>query len=195
MYEEYDSLVMLPDEADQELVRERDEFEIDDASKANWAVEKVIEEQKRFDLYAEAVNAQILDLKTKLADEADRVDGRTSFLRCKLMDYLDSVPAKKSKTQKSLKLPSGTIVQKYESKKLSTKRGDTTSTKINTDDDLIKWCEDNNVDVLKESKSIDWATLKKDLIIDGDNVIYKPTGEICDALDIMREPIKLEVKE
>lgn len=190
MYEEYEELI-TDTEQDED---KRNDFIIDDVGKADWAINKINEEQCRFALFEQATNNKIDNLKAQLEDERNKLETKTSFLKFKLNDYLDTIPAKTTKTKKYLKLPSGTITRKFATTKIATLSGDV-GAKLNSNEKLIKWCKDNGVDVIKATESVDWSTLKNSLVEVGDNVVYSPTGEICDVLQVINEPIKVEVKE
>ena len=67
---------------------DQSDFIIKDATMANWAINKVVEEQKRFGLYEEVAKAEMQRIKEELAEEKRKSEARTSFLRIKLGDYL-----------------------------------------------------------------------------------------------------------
>lgn len=170
------------------------EFVIDTSDKADWAIEQIKQEQERFEIYEQTIKNKISDLKEKLDNETKLLDSRTSWLKYKLNQYLDTVPAKETKTQKSFKLPSGSIVRKFEQPIFITHNGKTGSD-VGKDAELLNWCKENNLtDEVKVAESVDWKGLKSNLEITGDMIIYKPTGEICNALDVTIKPMEVEVK-
>ena len=151
----------------------------------DWAIEQVIEEQERFKLYEQAINHKIEKLKEDLLQEKEKSENRTSWLRFKLGEYIkrDDVPAKDTKTQMSLKLPSGTI--KFIKSKLDYDRDD---------DELLEYCKENATDFIKIKESVNWIEFKKHLEIKNDIVINKDTGEIIDGINVIEVVPKIEIK-
>ena len=95
----------------------------------------------------------------------------------------DDVPAKDTKTQMSLKLPSGTI--KFIKSKLDYDRDD---------DELLEYCKENATDFIKIKESVNWVEFKKHLEIKNDIVINKDTGEIIDGINVIEVVPKIEIK-
>lgn len=59
------------------------------------------------------------------------------------------------------------------------------------DEALLKWVQDNAAEFVKLAKpSVAWGDLKKQLVVAGDKVLLKDTGEVIDGL----EPKPIEVK-
>lgn len=160
-------------------------FIITAPEQADWAIEQVIEEQERFKLYEQAINHKIEKLKEDLLQEKEKSENRTSWLRFKLGEYIkrDDVPAKDTKTQMSLKLPSGTI--KFIKSKLDYDRDD---------DELLEYCKENATDFIKIKESVNWVEFKKHLEIKNDIVINKDTGEIIDGINVIEVVPKIEIK-
>lgn len=172
----------------------KEEFKIDDPMKADWAIGKIKEEQERMILYRKVAEEKINNLKRDLEEEQRKSDGRTLYLKFKLNEYLDNVPAKKTKTKMSLKLPNGTIERKFETKDFVLNNG---KKDIKSNEEVIKWVKDNiekSEDFIDITETIKWGELKKDLKIIGNDVFYEPTGELVDVLSVMVNPIKIEVK-
>jgi deoxyribodipyrimidine photolyase len=160
------------------------EFTLDTPEKVDWAIEQIIDEQKRFELYEQAINGKIEKLKCELVNEKEASGHRTSWLRFKLGEYLqrDDVPAKNTKTQLSLKMPSGTI--KYIKSK---------SEFIKDDDVLLKFCKENNSEFIKTKESVNWKDFKTTLNIVG-NDVFNADGVIVDGITIEDTVPKVEVK-
>lgn len=160
------------------------EFTLDTPEKVDWAIEQIIDEQKRFELYEQAINGKIEKLKCELVNEKEASGHRTSWLRFKLGEYLqrDDVPAKDTKTQLSLKMPSGTI--KYIKSK---------SEFIKDDDVLLKFCKENNSEFIKTKESVNWKDFKTTLNIVG-NDVFNADGVIVDGVTIEDTVPKVEVK-
>ena len=99
---------------EQNIVNTAPEWVCDSPEKADWAIEKIKECRERRDLYIAAAENRIAQLKDQIEQSKEDCDSQTSYLMGALDNYLDMVPAKKSKTQISLDLPSGKIVRKLE---------------------------------------------------------------------------------
>ena len=172
-----------------ENIEEEDkkEFTIDTPNKADWAIEQVIAEQQRFAMYEQVVNSKIEQLKEDLLKEKTASENRTSWLRFKLGDYLhrDDVPAKDTKTQLSLKLPSGSVV--FKKSKIEFHKDDKA---------LLEYCKENAKEYVKtETKeSVAWGELKKNLVVNDGMVLDGITGEIVEGVEALDSIPKIEVK-
>lgn len=186
---------------------------ISDVGMANWAIKKILEEQQRLEIYEEATKSEIEMLKEKLTKEKALSESRTSWLRFKLNEWLDTQPAKTTKTKKSLRLPSGTISRVFEKetfKPLDAKR-------INDSNKVLEYCAENAQEFIETKQSVTWAELKKNLEISGDKeiktdvvdmdsgeviekvvpphtVYNKNTMEVVDCIGVEYVPAKIEVK-
>jgi len=160
------------------------EFTLDTPEKVDWAIEQIIDEQKRFELYEQAINGKIEKLKCELVNEKEASGHRTSWLRFKLGEYLqrDDVPAKDTKTQLSLKMPSGTV--KYIKSKPEF---------IKDDDILLNFIKENDSEFIKTKESINWKDFKTTLNIVG-NDVFNADGVIVDGITIEDTVPKVEVK-
>lgn len=168
----------------EELNEQEDKtWSIDSVELANWTIKKILEEQQRLDLYEQATNSEIKILKENLAKEKDASEGRTSWLRFKLSEWLDTQPAKATKTKKSLKLPSGIISVSFEKedfKPLDAK-------KINDSEVLLEYCTENAKEFVETKQSVTWGELKKNLAISGNeeikaDVVDMESGEVIEKI-------------
>ena len=160
-------------------------FVINSPQKADWAIEKVKEEQERLAMYEQTINDKINNLKEDLEKEKQLSEGRTSWLRFKLGEYLHrpEVPAKDTKTSLSLKLASGTI-------KFTKPKNDF----VRDDNALIQYLKDNNKGFVKTEEKVEWEELKKTLEIKDDLVLDKNTGELIEGISVEMTVPKIEVK-
>lgn len=160
------------------------EFTLDTPEKVDWAIEQIIDEQKRFELYEQAINGKIEKLKCELVNEKEASGHRTSWLRFKLGEYLqrDDVPAKDTKTQLSLKMPSGTV--KYIKSKPEF---------IKDDNILLNFIKENDSEFIKTKESVNWKDFKTTLNIVG-NDVFNADGVIVDGITIEDTVPKVEVK-
>lgn len=171
---------------------EQSDFIIKDATMANWAINKVVEEQKRFGLYEEVAKAEMQRIKEELAEEKRKSEARTSFLRIKLGDYLEreDVPAKTTKTQKTLTLPAGTIKKKLPHMEYYAIDAD----KPNNSPQLIELLQDIAPVFIKTETSVNWGEFKKELSFDENRtVIYNPTGEIIECMSLNYVPAEVKI--
>lgn len=172
---------------------EKPEFTISTASEANWAITKIIEEQHRFELYEDVATDEINRLKEELKEEKRKSKARTQFLRYKLGEYLDNddVPAKKTKTKMTLKLPAGTIVKTLPHMNYFAYGTDNP----NNSPELIEFVKNTAPEYLKVEESVKWGELKKQLSYDDErNVIFNPTGEYIECINLELVPSEVKVE-
>lgn len=158
-----------------------EQFTISDASTADWAIEQIKQEQDRMELFEDVIKTKIEDLKNQLKEEKEKSVNSTSFLRHKLADYIsnENVPSKETKTQISLKLPSGTVKVVKSKLKL-------VNDKANADE-LLEYCRESAKEFIKTEESVMWGEFKKTLSIQmmGDSpVVINQDGEIVDCVKV-----------
>ena len=141
-----------------------EDFKVTDDKTADWALTKIHEAEDERDRLIALAEAQIEDLKNKIEDLKNKCENETGFLKSCLAMYFETVKSKETKTQKTYKLLSGTLVFKKP------------SVKINHDDEaLLNYLSENDgEDFIKIKKSIDWAEFKRTLTISDD-------GEVIDT--------------
>ncbi len=157
----------------------------DTPEKADWAIEKIKEERARRDLFISAAEKKIEQLKEQIQMQNEICEGKTGYLLLQLGDYLDSVPAKKTKTQLSLDLPSGRIIRKLEHPEY-----------VKNESSLLKYLEEEYPDMISWTPKINWSELKKVLQISGDSVIRTDTGELIspECISVRMVPDSVDVK-
>lgn len=172
------------------------EFEIKDASTADWAISKIADERKRKDYFVECAKKEIERLQTQIKEIEEKCERTTSYLSGCLGKYLelDEVPKKKTKTQESVTLPAGKIIKKLPRIEYVMSSGEDV-TKHKSDDEFIKEIKKLDKKLIKTVKEIDWATLKKNITSDEEgNVMLKDTGEYIESLSARKTlpSIKIE---
>lgn len=175
---------------------EHKEFEITDASTADWAISKIADERKRKDYFVECANKEIEKLKAQIKEMEEKCERATSYLSGCLGRYFerDEVPKKKTATQESITLPAGKIIKKLPKTEYIMSSGGAV-TKHKGDDDFIKEVNELDENLIKTIKEVDWATLKKDIThIEGGTVVYKKTGDIIESLSARETLPSIEVK-
>ena len=156
-------------------------FKIDNDKKADWAITQIKEAESERDRLIALAEEQIADLTNRIEEIKTKCDSDTAYLKSLLAMYFETVPSKETKTQKSYKLLSGTLVLKKP------------SVKINHDDDkLLEFLD--GTEFVETKKSLKWGEYKKVLTISGEDVIDSETGEIVEACSIEEVPASFNIK-
>lgn len=160
-----------------------EEFVIDNAAKADWAATAILNEQAQLDIFEQACDLMIAELRAKKAKRQEETENKTAGLKSLLMDWLDTVPTKKAKNSESIKLPAGTIRRTYA----------TQNYEPNRDKLMEKY---KNTDYVKTKQEFAWGEFKKNIKIVDDKVIDITTGEILDEdyITLTTTESKIEVK-
>ena len=196
-FEDFYNDINMGDWAEYEDVEsEHKEFEIKDASTADWAISKIADERKRKDYFVECANKEIEKLKAQIKEMEEKCERTTSYLSGCLGKYLerDEVPKKKTATQESITLPAGKIIKKLPKIEYVMSSGEDV-TKHKNDDGFIKEIKGLDKKLIKTIKEVDWATLKKNITNTEDGmVVYKITGDIIESLSTRETLPSIEVK-
>ena len=196
-FEDFYNDINMDDWAEYEDVEsEYKEFEIKDASTADWAISKIADERRRKDYFVECANKEIEKLQTQIKEMEEKCERTTSYLSGCLGKYLerDEVPKKKTTTQESITLPAGKIIKKLPKIEYVMSSGEAV-TKHKNDDDFVKEIKRLDKKLIKTIKEVDWATLKKNITNTEDGmVIYKETGDIIGSLSTRETLPSIEVK-
>lgn len=156
-------------------------FTIDNDKAADWAISKIHDAEDERDRLITLAEEEIKDLTMRIEELKVKCDNETSYLKSLLSQYFNTVKTKETKTQKSYKLLSGTLVLKK------------ATTKINHDDDkLIEYLE--GTQFVKIAKKVDWAEFKKDLIVLDGKVVDTITGDIVEACTVEDVPESFSIK-
>jgi len=155
-------------------------FKIDNDKTADWAITQIHNAENERDRLIALAEDQIADLNDRIEELKHRCENETSFLKSCLAEYFQTVTSKETKTQKSYKLLSGTLIFKKPSTKITY-----------NDEKLLDYLEKNDGnDYIKLKKSIDWAEFKKNLTIsDSGEVVDVELGtvipkEVCGVEDV-----------
>lgn len=163
---------------------ERMIFTIDSDSKAEWALEKIKEAEADAKRLLDLVEEKRAELDAKEEQINDNLKSKTMFLKAALIGYFETVKPQETKTQKTYKLLSGTLI-----KKKDTYRYD------RDEKALLTWAKANGKEEYVEtSEKVKWAELKKNLAFDGEDVYDPETGVKVDGITATLEPGKFEVK-
>lgn len=172
------------------------EFEIADASTADWAIGKIAEERKRTQYFVDVAKQEIENLKKQIKEMEEKCDRSVQYLSGCLGKYLEreEVPTKKTTTQESVTLPAGKIIKKFAKTEFKMPNGKSV-TDSKGDAKLVKEIADINYEFIRTKQEVDWANLKKHLDVDGEgNVIYKDTGEFLESIVAQETLPYIEIK-
>ena len=192
----YDRINMDEWEGYDDVEEDAKQFEIKDASTADWAITKINDERKRTEYFVECAKNEINKLKEQIKEMEDKCERSTTFLSSCLGRYLEreDVPKKITKTQESVTLPAGKIIKKLpkieyialDGKSISDSKGNANII------EEIKGLDENLI-ITKEE--VAWGDLKKKLIVDDDkNVMFKDTGEIIESIIAQETLPTIEIK-
>ncbi len=155
-------------------------FKITNDKTADWAVTQIHEAEDERDRLIRLAQDQIDDLTSKIQEISEKCDNDTAYLKSCLIEYFQTIKPKETKTQKTYKLISGTLVFKKPSVKIT-----------HNDDKLLEYLKANDGDeFIKVKESIDWAEFKKGLTVsDSGEVIDSELGtiipnEVCAVEDV-----------
>ena len=120
------------------------------------------------------------DALKKIADASQRIiDSNTTRLEM----YFDTLPHKKTKTQESYQLPSGKLVRKHRDPDYT-----------RDDEEVLSWLHENGGEkYIKTKESLDWAGLKKTLMVMGETVVDE-NGEIIPCIKACERPDEFKVE-
>ncbi len=174
------------DEFELELIDEYTEEEhVTTDVEADWQIERIKAiqaEMRRKEMIAQNKIQQIVDWLEK---ERKTADNEIAFRQSILRTYFDSLPkdlVKQTKTQKSYKLPSGTLRVKQLPPEF---RRD--------DDTLLQWIKANKPRFVKIKEMPDWAGLKDLVQIVDDKAIDIQTGTVVEGVEVVAREPKFEV--
>ena len=157
---------------------QKPEFTVTDDKKAEWCLQKIREAQEEKEFWKRHYEAQYAAIEKAANETISTMEGL-------LRDYFETVPHKVTATQQNYKLPSGKLVLKKQEPDFD-----------RDDETVIAWLEENRMtEYVKIKKSLDWAGLKKAVVVVGDRVA-DADGEIVPGITVTDRPdiFKAEVK-
>ena len=156
-------------------------FKIDNDKTADWAISVIRDTELECERLVHLAEEQINDLNEKIDTLKTKCTNDTKYLKSCLAMYFNTVKSKETKTQKTYKLLSGTLVFKKPSIKI-----------IHDDEKLINALD--GTEYVETKKSFKWSDYKKNLSVEGNNVIDITTGEIIDSCSIEEVPASFNIK-
>ena len=172
---EYPEKQTTDEEVELFISEEESRFTVDDDQKAEWCLRKIREANEEAEKFTEFYTEQMRKV-------LKRRDSRIAFFEEKLKPYFTMVPKKETKTQLSYPLPSGKLVLKKQAPEFT-----------RDDEQLLPWVRENLPEYVKVKYSVDWANMKKQLTIVGDNVA-DPYGEIVPGIRVTERPPEFMVE-
>ena len=134
-----------------EGLEENNNFIIDNDEKAEWSIKKIAEDRAEAERFINVCQTMICKYQEQIEQAKADIESKTGYLTHQLRLYMDSVKAKETKTQKTYKLPSGTLKVKYQ--KPEYKRDE---------DKLVEFLEKNNyTSFIKTEFKPEWGEFKK----------------------------------
>ena len=167
----------------QEAPEGKGDWRIADDSCADWAVRKIAEEKAELNRIKELAAEQVARIEMKLAAAERRYENGTSYLTAKLAEYFETVPHKKTKTQLSYRLLSGTLKKKLGSMGMK-----------QDDEKLLEYLKTTgNEDMITITEKPKWGEFKKRLEIVAGQIVDTETGEFVEGVEIVQNPDKFTV--
>ena len=164
-----------------------EEFMIKDDKEADDIIVQIREAEEERDRLISLAQEKIQNLTDQIEALKDKCYNETTFLKSRLNAYFDTVKTKETKTQKTYKLISGTLVFKKPSVKIA-----------HNDEALIEYLKENDgKEFIKVKESVDWAGYKKILTVnENDEVIDTELGtvipsEVCSLEEV---PASFDIK-
>ena len=170
------------DEYGEEYVQSTEtEFIINTPELADWAIEKIKEEESAAEQFAEVCNKKAANLKEMANIRMTNAAKNTAFLRSALREYMRTAATKKTKTGETLELPSGKARLIYSAPKLEPDK--TMLAKVLSGTDYVE-----NVPTVK------WGEYKKLLKIVNGQAVRSDTGEIAEGVNVTESEERIEIK-
>lgn len=170
--------------ASQEEGRAPRDWHITDDACADWAVQKIATERAELARIKALADEQISRIMEKVQAAEKRCENGTAYLTGKLAEYFETVPQKKTKTQRSYRLLSGVLKVKIGS--LTMKQDD---------EKLLEYLKaSGNSDMIQLVEKPKWGEFKKRLEIVGGQIVDNTTGEIVEGVEVITKPDTFHVE-
>lgn len=152
-------------------------FIIDDDQKAEWALRKIAEADAEYTKMKDWYEAQTERLKKAHDEKVDR-------LKALLYQYMQTVPAKDTKTTRKWALPGGELV-------ISKAKQDYA---CENPEALLGWCMENDPDMVKVEMTPKWGEIKKRLKLTDAGIVDGQTGVKVVGVVTLDKPEEFKVK-
>lgn len=150
-----------------------------EAEKKLYHITKLKEDRdRRINLCEQMID----EYKQQIEAIKDEYDINTSFVRSKLIEYFQTVPHRKAKTQEKYQLGLGTLILKHKKPKTTI-----------DDEKFIEWLENSgNDDFVETKKKAKWGDFKKTCTITDKQVISED-GEEVEGIKVTPRPDEFEI--
>lgn len=164
---------------DEELPQEG--FAVDNDNLAEWAIKKIAEERAETQRYINVCDTMINEYELKKQKAKEQLKTKTAYLINSLNQYFQTVKPHETKTQKTYKLPSGTLRLKHGTPEF-----------IRDEEALLKWAKENAPEQVKVKETVNWGELKKSTIFK-DGMVITADGEVVEGVKAIDRPDTFEV--
>ncbi len=166
-----------------ETVSSSQPFQVVDQGGAIWALRKLAKLAREKAEIDRAAAEEIARIGAWQAEETNRLTADMGYFEALLTDYhrrlLEADPR-----AKTVKLPGGQLRARAQQPEYA-----------RDDERLLAWLEGNELsEYVKVKKSPDWSGLKAAIVIQGEAVIYRETGERIDGVTVAERPVKFSVE-
>lgn len=164
-----------------EELEENNDFIIDNDEKAEWSIKKIAEDRADAERFINVCQTVICKYQEQIEQAKADLNSKTGYLTHQLRLYMETIKAKETKTQKTYKLPSGTLKVKYQ--KPEYKRDDAK---------LTEFLKNNYISYVETTYKPKWADFKKatNFITKDGKAIIEDTGEVVEGVEVIeRDPV------
>lgn len=166
--------------AEIEEIEVRESFVITDKQQCEWALRKIKALKAQIDETNIIADAEIQHINDWREKETKTATDSIAYFEGLLLGYMMQ---ERENGTKSIKLPHGTIRFKKQQPEY-----------IKDEEKLIDWAKTSGkVEYVKVKESIDWANLKKDAEVVGENLVDPETGEVIEGVRVVEREDKFEV--
>lgn len=135
-----------------------------------------------FEPAMERVKAELYDLTEQQKKAFAPIDEEVAYLKSQLEAFQRQQLEETG--EKTIRLPHATLTARKQPQDYH-----------RDDDALLKWVQDNAAEFVKLPKpSVAWGDLKKQLVVAGNKVLLKDTGEVVAGLEPKPTEIKFDVE-
>lgn len=152
-------------------------FAVTDDRSAEWAVNRIKEHRAEVEMWKAHYAAQLERIKA-------RSESSIAYLEGLLRAYFETVPKRESKTQARYTLPNADLILKAQQPAYEIDEGT-----------VLAFLEKEGGGAhVKTTKTVDWAGLKKTLMVVDGEAVDGETGEIVPGITVTERPDKFEVR-
>ena len=155
-----------------------DDWHIKNFDEADWAIQQIAQARNKTQYWEDVLQAEMDKIKAKNQSTEDFFTGH-------LARYFDTLPLSETKTQFSFNLlPGAKLVRKKESQKFTQEK-----------EELLKYFKENHMEeFIKVEESPKWGDFKKQIEVNGSQVIDKETGEVVKGITVEIVPSQFTVQ-